>query len=70
MLQALNDHYVYIVEGSCGEKLTSIANTCYLKDCITIIDHKAHHYEDHLSIKRKPLPLILPNFALLLPSMP
>ena len=50
IVQVLNDHFINIVERSCGEKPTSVAKQSYLTDGIKIIDHISPHYEDHLSV--------------------
>ena len=49
--QVLSDHYINIVERSCGEKLTSVAKRSLLTDDIKIVDHILRHYEDHPSVR-------------------
>ena len=49
--QVLNDHYINIVQRSCGEKPTSVAKQNYLADDIKISDHIVRHYEDHPSVR-------------------
>ena len=51
IVQVLNDHYINIVERSCGEKPTSVAKQSYLTDDIKIVDHIVRHYEDHPSVR-------------------
>ena len=46
-----SDHYIDIVERSCGEEPTSAAKQSYLTDDINIVDHIIWHYEDHPSVK-------------------
>ena len=48
IVQVLNDHYINIVEKSCGEKPTSVTNQSYLIDNINIIDHIVHHHENYI----------------------
>ena len=50
IVQVLNDHYINIVERSCGGKTTSVAKQSYLRDDTKIIDHIIRHYEDHPSV--------------------
>ena len=49
-MQVLNDHYINIVERSCGEKPTSVAKQSLLTDEIKIVDHIVRNYEDHPSV--------------------
>ena len=51
IVHALNDHYINIVERSCGEKPTSVAKQNLLTDDIKIVDHIVRHYEDHPSVR-------------------
>ena len=51
IVQVLNDHYINIVERSCGEKPTSVAKQSLLTDDIKIVDHIVRHYEDHPSVR-------------------
>ena len=51
MVQVLNDHYINIVERSCGEKPTNVAKESYSADDIKIVDHIIRHYEDHPSVR-------------------
>ena len=51
IVQVLNDHYINIVEKSCGEKPTSAAKQSHLTDDIKIVDHIVRHYEDHPSLR-------------------
>ena len=51
IVHALNDHYISIVERSCGEKPTSVAKQNLLTDDIKIVDHIVRHYEDHPSVR-------------------
>ena len=51
IVQVLNDHYINVVERSCGKETTSVAKQSYLKDDIKIVDHVIRHYEDHPSIR-------------------
>ena len=50
-VQVLNDHYINIVEKSCGEKPTSLAKQSYLTNDIKIVVHIVRHYEDHPSVR-------------------
>ena len=45
IVQVLNDHYINIVERSCGEKPTSVAKQSYLTDDMKILDHIVCHDE-------------------------
>ena len=45
IVQVLNDHYINIVERSCGEKTTSVAKQSYLTDDMKILDHIVCHDE-------------------------
>ena len=38
IVQVINDHYINIVEKSCGEKLISVAKQSYLTDNIKIVE--------------------------------
>ena len=49
-VQVLNDHYINIVERSCGKKPTSAAKQGFLIDEIKIVDHIIRHHEDHPSV--------------------
>ena len=49
--QVLNDHYINIVQRSCGGKPTSVAKQSYLTDDIKTVDHKIRYYEDHSSVR-------------------
>ena len=49
--QALNDHYIYIVERSCGEKPASVARESSLTVDIKIVDHIIRHFEDDPSVR-------------------
>ena len=51
IVQVLNDHYINIVERSCGEKPTSVAKQSLLTDDIKIVDHIVRHYECHSSVR-------------------
>ena len=51
IVQVLNDHYINVVERSCGKETTSVAKQSYLTDDIKIVDHVIRHYEDHPSIR-------------------
>ena len=51
IVKVLNDHYINIVERSCGERPTSVAKQSYLTDDIKIDDHIICHYEDHPSVR-------------------
>ena len=51
IVKVLNDHYINIVERSCGERPTSVAKQSYLTDDIKIDDHIIRHYEDHPSVR-------------------
>ena len=46
-----NDHYINIVERSCGEKPTSVAKQRRLTDDIKVVDHIVRHYEDHSGVR-------------------
>ena len=46
-VQVLNDHYINIVERSCGENVTGVTKQSHLTDDIKILDHIVRHYEDH-----------------------
>ena len=50
-MQVLTDHYINIVERSCGEKPTNVAKQSLLTDDIKIVDHIVCHYEDHPSVR-------------------
>ena len=60
IVQVLNDHYINIVEKSCGKKPTSAAKQSHLTDDIKIVNHIVRHYEDHPSLRyiKKTLTLI------------
>ena len=49
IVQVLNDHYLNIVERSCGEKPTRVAKQSHLTDDIKIAKHIVRHYENHPS---------------------
>ena len=51
IVQVLNDHYINMVERSCGEKPTSFAQQSLLTDDIKIVDHMVRQYEDHPSVR-------------------
>ena len=38
IVQVINDHYINIVEKSCGEKLISVAKQSYLTDNMKIVE--------------------------------
>ena len=63
IVQVLNDHYINVVERSCGKETTSIAKQSYLTDDIKILDHVIRHYEDHPSVRhiKKNLPPLPPT---------
>ena len=52
IVQVLNDHYINIVERSCGEKPTSVAKQSYLTGDIKIVDHIIRFNEDHPSVRQ------------------
>ena len=51
IVQVLNDHYINIVEKSCGEKPTNVAKQSYLADDVKIVDPIIRHCEDHPSVR-------------------
>ena len=51
IVQVLNDHYINIVERSCGKKSTSVAKYSFLKYYIKIVDHIVFHDKDHSSVR-------------------
>ena len=50
-MQVLNDHYINIVDRSCGGEPTSVAKQSYSTNDIQIVDHIIRHYEDHPSVR-------------------
>ena len=51
IVQVLNDHYINIVERSCGGKPATVAKHSYLTDDFKIVDHIIRHYKDHPSVR-------------------